>query len=250
MKKFLLAWVGLFALGVVAPADAADLPPLPYGKAPIAPVPVYDWTGVYLGINGGGGLAHTSWEIVSLLGVAAPAPVSEGNHNASGGTAGGQFGYRWQRSHWVFGLEAQGNWADFKGSNPSLFLPPLTNQTKIDAFGLFTGQLGYAVNSLLFYGKTGAAVVHDEFTTLAPSATFNSVSETRWGYTLGVGVEYGFAENWSVGGEYDHLFLAHHGTSIATAAGLFPRTDRIGQDVDIGLIRVNYRWGGSVIAKY
>ena len=69
--------------------------------------------------------------------------VAEGCHDATGGTAGGQLGYRWQAGTWVFGLEAQGNWADFKGSNVSLFVPALRNQSrKIDAFGLFTGQVG------------------------------------------------------------------------------------------------------------
>jgi outer membrane immunogenic protein len=64
-------------------------------------------------------------------------------------------------------------------------------------------------------------------------------------------VEYAFAENWSVGGEYDHLFLGHHGGDLASAILVPPgRTERIGQDVDIGLIRVNYRWGGPVVAKY
>src|SRR5438445_7169225 len=53
-------------------------------------------------------------------------------------------GYRWQAGTWVFGLEGQGNWADFKGSNVSLIDPTLRNQSRIDAFGLFTGQVGYA----------------------------------------------------------------------------------------------------------
>jgi outer membrane immunogenic protein len=154
----------------------------------------------------------------------------------------------------VFGIEGQGNWADFKGSNVSVALPLFTNQTKIDSFGLFTGQMGYAVNNLLFYGKAGAAVAHDKYDTFVPgvpAAVFNSVNQTRWGYTIGIGVEWGFAENWSVGGEYNHVFLGHHSADFATLVGGFaPRTDRIGQDIDMGLIRINYRWGGPVVAKY
>ena len=58
----------------------------------------------------------------------------------------------------MFGLEAQGNWADFNGSNVSLLAAPAVNRSKIDAFGLFTGQVGYAANNVLFYVKGGAAV--------------------------------------------------------------------------------------------
>ena len=67
---------------------------------------------------------------------------------------------------------------------------------------------------------------------------------------MGIGLEWGFAANWSVGGEYDHLFMGHFNASFATSAGFLPRTDRIGQDVDIGLVRVNYRWGGPAVARY
>jgi outer membrane immunogenic protein len=131
--------------------------------------------------------------------------------------------------------------------------PPLNNRTRIDSFGLFTGQLGYTVNSLLFYGKAGAAVAHDKYDAFIPGVgvVSNGLSQTRWGYSAGFGVEYAFAENWSVGGEYDHLFLGHHGGDLASALLVAPlRTERIGQDIDIGLIRVNYRWGGPVVAKY
>jgi len=65
---------------------------------------------------------------------------SEGCHDATGGVAGGQIGYRWQSASWVFGVEAQGDWADLRGSNASLAFPGQTNRSKIDAFGLFTGR--------------------------------------------------------------------------------------------------------------
>jgi len=249
LKSWTLAAVSLLALGAVAPAGAADLP---LYKAPVAPVLSYDWSGVYVGINGGGGWAHACWAVTNSLGAAVDPPIGEGCHNAGGGTIGGQLGYRWQRGRWVLGVEGQGNWADFKGSNVSVVLAPQTNQTKIDSFGLFTGQMGYAVNSLLLYGKAGAAVAHDKYDIFFPGLpAFNSVNQTRWGYSIGIGVEWGFAENWSVGGEYNHVFLGHHNSDFATLTGGFlPRTDRIGQDIDMGLIRINYRWGNPVVAKY
>ena len=88
---------------------------------------------------------------------------SEGSHDATGGTVGGQVGYRWQAGTFVFGLEAQGNWADFSGSNVSQVFPGFRNHTNVDAFGLFTGQVGYAVNNVLLYVKGGAAVTSNSY---------------------------------------------------------------------------------------
>ena len=75
-----------------------------------------------------------------------------------GGVVGGQIGYRWQTGGWVFGLEAQGDWANLRGDNVSLLFPAFVNRSRLDAFGLFTGQVGYAWNNALFYVKGGAAV--------------------------------------------------------------------------------------------
>jgi outer membrane immunogenic protein len=153
----------------------------------------------------------------------------------------------------VFGLEAQGDWADFKGSNTSVFLAGVTNQTKIDAFGLFTGQVGYAWNSVLWYVKGGAAVANDKYQglTTVGSIAFDRVNDTRWGGVVGTGLEFGFAPNWSVAVEYDHIFMGTHSLNfLSTATNVFSRTDSIKQDVDMATVRVNWRWGGPVIAKY
>ena len=146
MKKFLLGAVGLVALGFAAPASAADLAARPYTKAPAMIAAVYDWSGFYIGANGGWGTSHNCYTNTAAFGVAVPA-TPEGCHDATGGTAGGQIGYRWQSGGFVYGLEAQGNWADLRGSNPSLAAPGATNRTRLDAFGLFTGQIGFAWNN-------------------------------------------------------------------------------------------------------
>jgi outer membrane immunogenic protein len=268
MKKILLGAIGTVALS--ATAWAADLPARTYTKAPVPVVsPVYNWGGFYIGINGGGGSAHKCWDVVNNAGTPVTPPLAEGCHNATGGTVGGQVGYRWQATNWVFGLEAQGNWANFRGSNLNqAFFPgfPLFNDvSKIDAFGLFTGQIGYAVNNVLFYAKGGAAVVSDKYSvTLTPNGaalvglgavagqTLSIGSETRLGGTAGVGIEFGFAPNWSVALEYDHLFMGRRDVSqnVVPPFNAPPSTHRIGQDVDIGTVRLNYTFGGPVVAKY
>ncbi|MBI5265228.1 MAG: hypothetical protein HY852_25830, partial [Bradyrhizobium sp.] len=181
-KNLLLVTASLLALGAAAPAVAADLAARPYTKAPPM-VAVYNWSGFYLGINGGGGSADKCWDLVTAGGALIGA---EGCHNATGGTIGGQLGYRWQAANWVFGLEGQGNWADFSGDNISA-VSGLRNRSRIDAFGLFTGQVGYAFNNVLLYVKGGGAVVSDEYDVFNPPAAggalLGSASETRWGAT-------------------------------------------------------------------
>src|SRR6266853_1664158 len=184
MKKFLLGTVGLVALGMAAPAVAADLPARAYTKAP-APVvaAIYDWSGFYIGANGGYG----------------------------------------------------------------------TNRSRIDAFGLFTGQIGYTWNNVLWYAKGGAAVTSDKYTglTTATGVAFDSANETRWGAVVGTGLEFGFTPNWSAAFEYDHIFNGDRNVALTSVTtGALSRTDRIQQDVDLFTVRVNYRWGGPVIAKY
>jgi outer membrane immunogenic protein len=238
-KNLLLAAVSLVALSAAAPALAADLAARPYTKAPAMVATIYDWSGFYIGINGGGGSSHATWDFVGV--------GREGSHDATGGTVGGQVGYRWQSGQWVFGVEGQGNWADFSGDNASALFAT-RNRTKIDAFGLITGQVGYAWNNVLIYVKGGAAVVSDKYEISSTAgALLASTSDTRWGGTVGAGLEYGFAPNWSVGVEYNHIFLSDKDVAFAGFAG----TERIRQDVDMGLVRLNYKFGpGQMLGRY
>jgi outer membrane immunogenic protein len=257
MKKVLFAAAGLVALSI-APALAADLPARTYTKAPAVVAPIYNWGGFYVGVNGGGGSSHKCWDVNNIDGLGPIAAFREGCHDATGGLVGGQVGYRWQMSNFVFGLEAQGDWANLKGSNASALavlagIPTFTNQTKIDAIGLFTGQVGYAWNNVLGYVKGGAAVTHDKYNGIVGGIAFDEASETRWGGVVGVGIEVGFAPGWSVAVEYDHLFMGNRNVNLnGTAAfgGGFSRTDNIRQDVDMGTVRVNYTFGGPVVARY
>jgi outer membrane immunogenic protein len=257
MKKLLLSAVAM--VGFAAPALAADLPARAYTKAPAMAAPVYDWSGFYIGLNGGGASGHECWNLTSDAGVAIANTPREGCHNATGGLVGGQIGYRWQSANWVFGVEAQGDWADLTGSSASLTaIIPFNNQTKIDAIGLFTGQVGYAWNNVLWYVKGGAAVTDNKYSNVftvnnafAPAGTaFNTASQSRWGGAAGTGIEFGFAPNWSVAIEYDHLFMGNDNVTFPPSAIAVGRSDTIRQDVDMGTVRVNYRFGGPVVARY
>jgi outer membrane immunogenic protein len=250
MKKILIA-ASLIAAST-ATASAADLAARPYTKAPPMVAAIYDWSGFYIGANAGYGSSRKEWDSMTTGGAFV---AEEGSHDATGAVAGGQIGYRWQASSWVFGLEGQGDWAGLRGSNASLlFGPAVTNRSQIDAFGLLTGQVGYAWNNALLYVKGGAAVVSDKYSGRdITGLAFDSAKETRWGGTAGVGLEYGFTPNWSVAVEYDHLFMGDRTdtfTSVVAPVGAISRVDRIQQDVDLITARINYRFGGPVIAKY
>jgi outer membrane immunogenic protein len=257
MKKIALATTALFMLSAGA-ASAADLAARPYTKAPVPVAAVYNWTGFYVGANAGGAWSDKCWDIFEDFGFVPPAvtpAVREGCHTASGATVGGQIGYRWQATNWVFGLEAQGNWADLSGSNATLYGPLAgsINRSRVDALGLFTGQIGYAWNNVLWYVKGGAAVTRDKYEGVdAFGFVFDRADETRWGGVVGTGLEFGFAPNWSLAIEYDHLFMGDRDVSLTFTTPPFgiARRDTIRQDVDMVTARINYRFGGPVVARY
>jgi outer membrane immunogenic protein len=250
MKKCVIAAAGLAAVGISGAASAADLPARTYTKqpAPAYVAPVYDWSGFYVGINGGWGGSNNFWTLQAPAGA-----FPEGGTNASGGVIGGQIGYRWQTGPMVFGIEAQGNWADLTARHTSMAAlnAGIDNYSNLDAFGLFTGQVGYAWNNVLLYVKGGAAVTDTNYNDLitGTGAVVATSEDTRWGGVVGAGLEYGFAPNWSAAVEYDHLFMGNNTNTLAAAGGPFA-TDTISQNVDLVTVRLNYKFGGPVVARY
>ena len=106
MRRFAVASLGALVLSITA-AQAADMSvKAPVYKAP--PIVLYNWTGFYVGINGGGGWGRSDHTDT--------AGVTTGKFNISGGLIGGTVGYNWQNANWVLGLEADWDWASINGS--------------------------------------------------------------------------------------------------------------------------------------
>ena len=252
MKHLIGLGFGVLALATAGAASAADLPVrgAPPPRAPVFTPAGYNWTGFYIGANGGGAWSHKCWAFVApITGVVSP----EGCHNATGGAAGGQIGFNWQTGPLVFGVEFAGDWTSLRGQNLSLFFtaPQNTNRTKVDGILAATGRLGYAFDAAMLYVKGGGAWVSDKYTAFntATLVINSSASETRTGWTVGGGFEYGFTPNWSFAVEYDHYDF---GTKGVNFTGLFTGVDRIGQKVDLVTGRINYRFGGGgpLVARY
>src|SRR5437588_662379 len=140
MKKILLGTIALITLGLAAPASAADMAARPYTKAPAPMIAaIYDWSGFYIGANGGWGSSRNCYTNTAIAGIAV-APTAEGCHDATGGTAGGQIGYRWQTGNCAFGLGPHGS--TFTSVRPVAGLNTRTGSVKQDA-DLVTVRVNY-----------------------------------------------------------------------------------------------------------
>jgi outer membrane immunogenic protein len=259
MKALLRGMAGLCVFGIVSSAPAADLPVKSDAKTLAPAASSYDWSGFYVGANGGYASSSQCRDVVGI-GAISVAPAREGCHDADGRIIGGQAGVRWQSGAWVFGVEAQGDWADLAGSDlgrlPTVI--PVVNRTRVDALGLFGGEIGYSWNHVLPYLKGGAALTHDRyddvnasrnviFNGVFPGGVIDSAADTRWGGFVGVGVDYGFAPNWSAGIEYDHVMTGARSYAFIDTRGINAVTRRIDQDVDMITARLTFHFGGSVI---
>ncbi len=195
MKKLSFATFGLAAL-VAAPAMAADLP-RPVYKAPPPPVYVFSWTGCYVGGNVGG--LWVEKEFTS--------PVFGGSfsRDASSVVGGAQVGCNYQfAGGWVVGIQGDYDWTDAHTNGRDAFFANFTDSFKVKSVASVTGRVGYAWDRLLGYVKGGGAWERDDFTFTFPSGATATFSDTRSGWTVGVGVEYAFT-NWLTGFiEYDY----------------------------------------------
>jgi outer membrane immunogenic protein len=197
MAKFLAFLCA--ALGLSTSAFAADLPPPVAPRAPavyVPPVlPVYNWSGIYVGGNGGWGWGNAKFTIPVQPGF--PTGVSD-TINDSGGVAGGTVGVNWQTGGFVFGVEGDWDWSGINtGTTATICQVTGTCQTGNNWLATLRGRAGYAADRVLFYGTAGGAFANMQ-------TVFNGVTTThdQAGWTAGAGIEWAFADNWTAKVEY------------------------------------------------
>jgi outer membrane immunogenic protein len=242
-KNVVLGAIAALVLGTAA-AAAADLPMKT--KAP-PPNPMYDWTGFYIGVSGGGSLGQST-HIDQATGLGDTI-----GYNVKGGLVGGTIGYNWQVGSLVVGFEGDASWVGEYGSNMDDGLsgdPAFSSFTKETWLGTARGRLGYAVNNLLFYGTGGYAVagVTAGVKDSATNALLVSSNSTRNGWTAGGGLEWGFAPNWSA--KFEWLYMKFESKGLNTLG--FAEGNRSSVPLDDNVVRagINYRFGGPVVARY
>jgi outer membrane immunogenic protein len=214
MRKYWLA-AAVLAASFSSPALATDLG-LPPARPVYAPPPVlafYTWTGCYVGGNGGGFWARRDWSDPAF------GFGDFGNQTASGGLGGVQAGCNYQIAHWVLGVQGDWDWASGTNSNANTVFPLFTDQSQTKSLASLTLRTGYAWDRFLLYVRGGGAWLRTDFTLQRAGAVFPTVSETRNGWTIGVGGEYAFLD-WLTGFiEYDYYGFRDNNNTVGFTCG-------------------------------
>jgi outer membrane immunogenic protein len=248
-----IALAAIAFVGVSQFALAADLRPPPPAPPPVYVPPAFSWTGFYVGGNLGGAWEHgTLTDSVFGLGFS-------GNSNGVF-IGGGQAGFNYQISNFVFGVEGDFDWASNNNNNNNAVLIPGVGTIQATAndrwITTLAGRLGVAWDRVLFYGKGGGAWVGANsftVTNVTTGTSFSGGSSSNSGWLAGAGLEWAFANNWTARVEYNYIGLSSK--SITTPAlGLLPAdTFTLGshniQTVTVGLNYL-FNWGGPVVARY
>jgi len=250
-KIVILAATAVTAIVGIGAASAADLAARPYTKAaPMMVAPGVDWSGFYVGVNGG-----YAWTDHTTLGHLDDNPLGI---RPTGGFGGGQLGYNYQVSNVVLGIEADIQASDIRASILDLNFGD-TFSSKLDWFGTVRGRIGYAFNPipLLAYVTGGFAYGHVVSNAFGPNleGTPFHFDGIRTGYAVGGGFEYKFAPAWSVKAEYQYINFdtinPTNAAGFAYVSSVF-NSRRFVNSESFNTVRIgiNYAFGGPVIAKY
>jgi iron complex outermembrane recepter protein len=237
------AYVGVRGtLPTIGPAFADSPPPVVTKAAPVAWTEpkslAVNWTGIYLGLNGGFTFGGSDWSDSVTGG-------SSGRFGTSGFVFGGTVGANYQVGSIVLGVEADGDWADTSGFGTFTASALCTGACFTTSSWLSTvrGRAGYAFDRFFVYATGGAA-----FGNVRANFSNDPVtSSVEPGWTVGAGVEYAFARNWSAKAEYLFVNLADGSCTtncaIADASGT-PVIPNVAVRFNESVVRggINYRF--------
>jgi outer membrane immunogenic protein len=254
MKRILFTAVSLGMLGVLSPALGADLP---YAKAPPTVSSVYDWTGVYVGVFGGGGFGNHN--VNNSTGSAVPFADFSANYSSQGGLAGGEVGYNWQSGNYIVGVESDLFWSGIKGNDATQFNNgAFPGVGAVDADNLRWGGTlrvrgGFTVDRWLMFFTGGYAFGSLQHTNTPPGGVVDRFNVQGNGLTAGAGFAYAITNNVSAKFEYRYYNFNGYNRPGSTVTGLTPNgqipytTETTYSVVTVGL---DFKFGGPVVAKY
>jgi outer membrane immunogenic protein len=190
MKRLFLTGISLLALAGTAAAADLGARPAPYYKAAPVYAPAYNWSGFYLGVNGGGDWGRTNWD-------------RTGGFDMSGGLVGGTIGYNYQMGQAVVGVEGDVDWSGLQGTTNNACAPGC--QTSNTWLATARGRLGYVAGRFMPYVTGGAAFGNIKAS--VPGFAGNSTTNTGW--TIGGGIEGALVGNWTAKVEYLYVDLGN-----------------------------------------
>ena len=243
MKRILLTTVSLGVLGLLSPALAADLP---YAKAPVVATPVYDWSGYYVGVFGGGGLGNHNYNNANGFAGSANFTV---NYASTGAVGGGEAGYNWQTGNYLFGVEADGFWSGIKGNDASQQLGVI-DQSNLRWGGTLRARGGVTVDRLLLFFTGGWAFGDILHTSTAAGFPVDQFNNHRSGLTAGGGIAYALTNNVIGKFEYRYYDFGRYNRSgnPLTPNGQLPYT--VDNTYSVVTLGIDFKFGGPVVAKY
>jgi outer membrane immunogenic protein len=269
MRKLVFGLLAATA-GAALAASSASAADLPFRAAPPAPiiaaVPIFTWTGFYVGVNAGYGWQDSNNDSGVFVppGTFVTAPgatgvVTFGDDNGDGFVGGGQLGYNYQVGSFVLGVEADLQWADLGGSNGVAVVPagfpvtfvPAGTVGGIDWFGTVRARVGVAFDRALIYATGGFAYGGaDDNNGLG----FVNDDDVRTGWVLGGGLEYAFTNNLTAGIEGLWVNLdrntngAFIGTETTPGGAVLPvfvpgRDDDSDNEFFVARAKLNFKFG-------
>ena len=246
MKKLLLAGVAAATMLAAGSAFAADLPSRKYAPvAPVVVVPVFTWTGFYVGVNAGYGWnTNNNNNAFNYY-----APVASqylwtggGSSNDGGFVGGGQIGYNYQIGQFVIGAEADIQYADMGGKNHFGY-----GNQGMDWFGTVRARAGVAIDRALIYVTGGFAYGggNNGNGTYYNGAFISNSDSTTTGWTVGGGVEYAFTDNLTAKIEGLYVNLGNNGNNSAYVWNN-AYSGNNSDDTEFGVVRagLNYKFNG------
>ena len=202
------------------------------------------WNGFYIGLNAGGAFGDTDWTNVSNTtpgGGAAPINFTVGQtigQSPEGVLAGGQIGYNFQMSNWLFGVELTGATLDYDETTLNTN-PGDTNEfvsSEINWLATAALRAGWTWNDSLLYLKGGYAMSKVNTDHIDPFNTSYSTDEDHNGWLAGAGLEHQIGDNVSVGLDYTYIDLGNQDHSGAATGG-----GTVVNDIDVTVQTVTAR---------